>query len=1544
MAWTVYFLRISQNNSIPDIGLITDTSSYYLTSDGGEVKRLEEGRINNTPSGAQIPYHIKRYDIDTVDGFQKDYDRLQNQKLYESEFSTLTGWSSQIMGRYQNIVQLPGHVYDPEVEIKYGLRLAAFYFPYPKRLKIQVQVNTHKLQAYQLNSFELINDNYSFPAQPGGFYNTVVNLLEFDDNPRFMISHLWFEYPASFNLNNNFIRYNLKEASGHITLSNIEPGRSYFIQDFANDNYGIFQSDIDSLSVSHNDAFGKYIVESLEDISRIEQFEELRFPAPFPMQENAFVVITSRRLYESTSGINAIDAYLAYRASDIGGNYNTQLVMVEDLYHHYSYGIQRHPLSIHNYCAELLSNGLAPPILIMGKGRAFSTTRTNEELVDPENETFFVPSFGFPASDPLLSSPIGEIRPRLPLGRLAVSTMDEVATYLTNLMNYEQQSPQIPSINPNWQKRIVHLSAGNALANTIRSELNKMNKVVQASPLAPEIITFYKNGTTPVDTTSTEKIYHTINEGVSAVTFFGHGSPNALGFRLDDQSKYSNAPLHPLLIALGCSAGNFNIPDHSVGEVYCLMENKGFLNLISSSSISRVSDLSFAGQALYEILGHEGDSLKIGEVLNKAIVKTLTKNRRQAGQIQLFGDPAVRLAYPKAIDFIVGPASVRTTPDFLGTELDSFSLDFDIIQQGLNPGLPISVIVSQEFPNGSMEVVHEIDITSQGYRTPVHVQIPLDNKFAAGKNRIHISLDPENKIIEDLYNNSEDNNQYIHSDDKPGFPIFIPSSSLIPLWPRNKSILPDTKISFISSTGDVLTKEAGYVLELDTTALFNGGAFHTQTIRQGGGVVEFVPVYEFKYDVVYYWRVSPIPENQDEEYYWSENQSFIMLPAKEGWNISHYYQFLETEKSGISISNSRQWIFDKSFFPVRFVNGLWNSDVQDQIGWYEYNGPSPFPTRLPWETIEEALVVMAFAHEDNQLINPRGGAFGSIPINKDKEYFAFENDEAGRDSLMFFIQHIIPDDFNIIFFTVRQNDSNAIHTADWHLDSIRNNGINIFNLLEQYGATQIRKLLQNEKVNYQSRFSKNSGHFFEDISFDDDAIISDEFTMPIWSTYGIISLDNEIIIRQDRELLEWQFGAYVDTSDSYNILYQFDDDNNKYYTHENVLHGTLDLTTLPDSVRDSAHFSSDIIDGNFINPFPAQPEYYRLYGALIGDFALSPDVHWRASKPSYLQGEPVSFSIGVQNIHHQSHSVFYRATFRQLNTNAVVATSDGHVGQAGISVDSIVIDIPLHLEGQYLVTLELNPDRDIVESTYSNNIIQFTIEIVGDHQPPVIACTFNDIVIRNGQIVSPTSAIKVTLKDENPFNLLDDTNLLSVQIEQPDGSQFPIVSGENTMFSLPGLDTSNELIMSISGDFQQEGTYTLSATGRDRASNINQVQYSVDFQIIHKSGVGFHVYPNPVIRYMYIDYVLFNDAAEVNFAAMKIFNALGKTILHSHIELQRGENTIKMEIPLEWPADTYFYQIEVEGQDGRRLAEYVDSELGYGGGNWEGRFILIRAE
>ena len=140
--------------------------------------------------------------------------------------------------------------------------------------------------------------------------------------------------------------------------------------------------------------------------------------------------------------------------------------------------------------------------------------------------------------------------------------------------------------------------------------------------------------------------------------------------------------------------------------------------------------------------------------------------------------------------------------------------------------------------------------------------------------------------------------------------VNITSADLLPIAPYNYSIVNVSELNLIASAATSFSQTTQYVMELDTTALFNSPVKTSQIAVSAGGTVEFNNVPLTLDNVVYYWRVSEDSATK----YWN-GFSFIHKQAgNQGFEQAHFYQHTESAFEQIyPDSSSRLFKFGKAY-------------------------------------------------------------------------------------------------------------------------------------------------------------------------------------------------------------------------------------------------------------------------------------------------------------------------------------------------------------------------------------------------------------------------------------------------------------------------------------------------------------------------------------------------------------------------------------------------------------------------------------------------------
>lgn len=153
-----------------------------------------------------------------------------------------------------------------------------------------------------------------------------------------------------------------------------------------------------------------------------------------------------------------------------------------------------------------------------------------------------------------------------------------------------------------------------------------------------------------------------------------------------------------------------------------------------------------------------------------------------------------------------------------------------------------------------------------------------------------------------------------------------------------------------------------------------------------------------------------------------------------------------------------------------------------------------------------------------------------------------------------------------------------------------------------------------------------------------------------------------------------------------------------------------------------------------------------------------------------------------------------------------------------------------------------------------NNLLQRPFYVDEDDINPVLDVTFDGNHILNGDIVSAKPEILITLKDDNPFLVMNadsDTSRFGIYITDPSGiqKQIPFMSnaGEPVMQWIPANDNNLKFKIIYPAEFTESGVYILLVQGSDRSGNLSgDLEYRITFEVILESSITYMMnYPNP---------------------------------------------------------------------------------------------------
>jgi len=1175
----------------------------------------------------------------------------------------------------------------------------------------------------------------------------------------------------------------------------------------------------------------------------------------FSQQNFDYIIISNARLYDDpNSNNNWVQEYADYRKTALGGGYNATVVDIADLYEQFGYGISRSPMPIRNFGHYIKHNWTNPKyVFIIGKAIEYPFIRTSSQLAT-QSEHFLVPTFGFVGADNLLLAPPNGNIPIIPLGRLAATTPAQVKVYLDKVKEHETNKLKPQTIaEKGWMKRVLHLGGGDPTIQTsIKNSLIAFGNDLAQSKYGAEVISFYKTSGDPIQISTSERIAEAINEGVSIMTFFGHSYAGGFDVSLDEPGFYENTGKYPLILSYGCYSGRIHSYAYSIGESFVFEPNKGSIAFISANGLATVPGLNVFGKEFYNQIGNELYNQGIGNALVATNQNTQQSTGNLVRQMTLHGDPAIRLNTHEGPDYLVDATSVATFPKTIDVQEDSFDLAFDVVNIGSHvPNTRMLLRINQELPTGELITIKIDTIPTPASISNFRYKLSTIGEVAVGLNKFYIDIDLNNEVNELPQPDAEMNNALVDNNGSLGFSVFFTSNNISPIYPVNFGIEGQASITLKALPSNILADQTTYIFELDTTTSFNSPIKMQQKITQAGGILEWQPSFLYQDSTVYYWRTSPDSVSAV-GYNW-KNSSFVYINgAGNGWNQSHYFQYENDTYYNTRLkSNTRKIHFIDDFKDVIIENPI--NSVLDKPEVFVNDTRIETFRQGPMANTDLFIVVLDSAEITPAIVNPPGGIYGSVNTHGSRSWnaLAFKaSTELERQDVINFLENIVPSNQYVLIMTLQISTTDSYFPEQWAADSI-NLGTNLFQVLEQQGATKIRQTEQRGSTPYIFLYQKDKAPLAEILSDTVTAKIS--HVEPIAGSWDEGYVESPLIgPAASWQNLNWQASSASNPQTDHYSLDVFGVKSNGEDTllvgHVTDFDTTLTFINAEDFPYIKLKYNS--LDTNFKTS--AHLDYWRISYQGLPDVALVPNKHFEFYGDTLEQGELVRFAIAVENISpYAIDTLSLKYTLTDVNNNKTIKYGQLHPMNGGDTLHTSVIFETATLRALNSLTLEVNDNQSQAEQYFTNNTAIKNFFVQEDKRHPTLDVTFDGEHIIEGDIVSTQPQILLKLRDDNPYLALNDTSSFKIWIIDPEGNQRRYYNDGQTIIFYPAdendLLDENSAKIEFNPNFSVDGIYQLIVQAQDRTGNSSgNIDYKVSFEIVTESMIS-HVlnYPNP---------------------------------------------------------------------------------------------------
>ncbi len=1188
------------------------------------------------------------------------------------------------------------------------------------------------------------------------------------------------------------------------------------------------------------------------------------------------------------------NSYASYRTSK---GLPAIAVDVEELYDQFAHGIEQNPLAIRRFAKFGMDKWDSKYLFLIGK--SVMTDNSQKFRTDPTVRIQnLVPTWGLPCADNLFMHRVNQIFPdsNIAVGRLAAKTATEVSWYLDKVVDYEmaQQTPEP------WMKNVAFLSGGlgNSQASLLSHCINYKN--ILEDTLFGGIGSIFQSTTSaPINITLSDSIRHLVEGGVSIMTFFGHSSGSGFDVSTDEPYNYHNPNKYPLIVANGCLAGEIHYPEGGGANQsipWVILQDAGAIGFISQGGYKGLEGyLDIYSYNFFSNLSTEYYSRRLGDIIRHTVYELQNLNNEITKfnilNTTLHGDPAIIINSFSKPDLMISQASVYTSPSDVTTTLDSFNINIVLTNQARAFEDTFNIEIIRTRPDGTQEV--PMIYTWQGqfpnnshFRDTLVVPIPIDLTNSAGINRFKIHIDNVDQIDEITnFNNNLEN-----------YEVLVRSPDIFPVYPYKYAIVGNQAIKLKASTGDPFAPSKTYKFQIDTTDLYNSSLLQQTLITSIGGVVTWSPtlLQNMPDSTVYFWRCIPDSTTNPGNYNWRES-SFQYISGKHGMGQAHYFQYKDNNYNLLKYNRpNRRWDFSTSgrslscqnFSPTPSnLNGVeWRLDgAVEELGFPANQGCSTNDAYTPsmWIAVIDNATLQSWRTYDPATGNYPDHKYGDcFKTTRDMGSFLFRTSSgtASQDSLIRFLNEVVPDSFYILAYTWRWGEQFA-----WKPE-LRQAFIDL-------GFTQIDTLSGSVPWIYFCQKGKPSTGQSEIAATQSDVI---SFNTDILGSYYLGQMTTPVL----GPATEWKSFHYrsnpyespnsdPDTT-SISIIGITPLGAEVELLHVNQNTDILNLNTIINAVQ----YPTVKLKGYYRDDSlrtPAQMDRWQLLFDGVPECALNPALEFSYSGDSLQQFDTMKLKVAITNIgEYDMDSLRVKYWIEGANHDTSIISNKHYkpllVGQ---SLSEYVKVSTALLSGPNKVWVEANPANDQPEQYHFNNIGYKNFYAKGDRINPILDVTFDGVHILNRDIVSAKPNIVIELKDENQYLLLNDTlagdnsSLFKVLLKEPGAANYRQIffKGFTQMQFEPATMSKNKCKIIFPATFPTDGIYELIVQAKDKASNSSgQIDYKIEFEVINKSTITEVLnYPNPFTTSTRFVFVLTGSLIPDNFK-VQILSITGKVV------------------------------------------------------------------
>ena len=1172
---------------------------------------------------------------------------------------------------------------------------------------------------------------------------------------------------------------------------------------------------------------------------------------------------------------DGLSKYLTFKSSSTYAS-PCDVVSIQQLYEHFSYGIP-HPIAISHYLRYLKEKGDTTLKFLFLVGRGYQTNLLRYGAYTKN----IIPSIGVPASDNLFATEMldSNLVPKVAIGRLTVDRENDFSAYVTKLMEYDGTS------NEFWKKSVLHLAGGDNSNQSkyIKSRLDNAAGVVQSTPFGGKAITYTKSSVGISEPYLKQKAIENVNDGMQLITFLGHGSAAVTDIDIGDTIEYNNYLKYPVFYFNGCNIGNpcLGPPDKNIklsAENFMKARGRGAIAFIAQSGLSELGQVDGQIQSFYSFVFNKkyNGNYTVGEAIVDMLRATGNYNdelnRIQSRELILQGDPSIQWFQPTLPDYSIDEKSIFLYPNNLTAVSDSFAVAVAIENRGRFSEDSINIKIERFYPNNFIVTQHHFKVQPIGYKDTVYLYIKAKDAAAAGINRFVVTINEEQKPIENNYTNNV-----------ATISPYIPGNGINLVSPKRFDIvsnLNNDTVELVAQALNLFEKNYQFVFEIDTNYLFNSP---WKKVENTGSIVGQLKSWKVKLlglkdSTVYYWRAM-IKTGSIQGGYFTERSFIHILNHSPGWSQSDFPQFYPS-------STLDKIVLDKN------------------------------TKKFTFSSTSEKVFVNCYLDKKPNFGIKKGGQ-GALSLNPGTSNGSVVAILFDKNSLK---QFKLPGIFN----------PNKYYGLGYYEDNVTAYNFGLWGGAEQQFISWVDSIpdstyvaLCNVGQMYRTRFSpqvlaafsKLGASLVNELKTDltSYAMIGKKGAAPGWAvedsghyydgTGGYIEIEKELIGKRGTGTLkteligpttQWGNLYFYTKSEEPNSADQFAINIHAVSNsgQDTIVYNDVKTTNFDLSNIDAKRFPNIYFEGLFedLKEYtPAQIKHWRVGVTPVPEGTINPNLSNNLWRDTLRQGEDFKFEIGFQNISNlsfdknlKSQVLIYNVDTKDTVFNSISNRTDSLKPTAFFLINTL--KNTKNMRGRYAFAVLVNFDNNNrsvqPEMSLTNNSALRYFYVNEDKINPLLDVTFDGKHIGNGEIVSGSPVISISSKDENKLNWQTDTNGIQIWLKRPNSVNFePINFDTFGVKFYPATSSYNLAKAEFNPKNLSDGIYTLKVQSNDaNGTKAGSAEYMINFTVINKaSATNFYPYPNPFTTSMRFVYTLTGNQVP-DYINVKIMTIQGKVV------------------------------------------------------------------